>query len=258
MTAGSRDEAFALLRERGIKAIKVIAADGSKANGEMIGVRKRYVALVSIVAAAVASCIAYWGGTRVGANKPTEVVLTTDNGSVKVKALIAQPLARQEIPGSRARIDDLPATLFKHPAEAFLARFAEPGRPLPDAAETPSDADFRAAIAEPIYFASNELTEHIDLKRIVAGIKREMAAYLDGGGTVEAYIVELVKRQKMEIVYRENAEKRLETLLDSEKSTEDVYAYWLKANAQLQAMGIYPLVLPDSLRKYQLNMDFDE
>ena len=33
MEAESRDAVFAALRERGIKAIKVVAADGSKANG---------------------------------------------------------------------------------------------------------------------------------------------------------------------------------------------------------------------------------
>ena len=36
------------------------------------------------------------------------------------------------------------------------------------------------------------------------------------------------------------------------------YAYWLKANAQLQAMGIYPLALPDALRSYQMSFDIDE
>ncbi len=36
------------------------------------------------------------------------------------------------------------------------------------------------------------------------------------------------------------------------------YAYWLKANAQLQAMGIYPLALPDALRSYQMSLDIEE
>ena len=36
------------------------------------------------------------------------------------------------------------------------------------------------------------------------------------------------------------------------------YAYWLKANAQLQAMGIYPLALPDALRSYQMGLDIEE
>ena len=34
LDAGSRDEAFAVLRGRGIRPIKVVAADGSKENGE--------------------------------------------------------------------------------------------------------------------------------------------------------------------------------------------------------------------------------
>ena len=53
MNASSREEAFETLRAQGIKAIKVVAADGSKANGEIRGVRKRVVA-ASIVVAALA------------------------------------------------------------------------------------------------------------------------------------------------------------------------------------------------------------
>ena len=41
MIASSREEVFERLRKQGIKAIKVVAADGSKANGEVRGVRKR-------------------------------------------------------------------------------------------------------------------------------------------------------------------------------------------------------------------------
>ena len=66
MVAKSRDDVFAELRKRGIKAIKVVAADGSKANGEMHGVRKRVVAtLVALVAVGV-GIVAYFSGTRSG------------------------------------------------------------------------------------------------------------------------------------------------------------------------------------------------
>lgn len=51
MNAASREEVFAALRKQGIKAIKVVAADGSKANGEVRGVRKRAVAALVGVAA---------------------------------------------------------------------------------------------------------------------------------------------------------------------------------------------------------------
>ena len=51
MEAGSRDAVFAALRARGIKAIKVVAADGSKANGEVRGIQKRVVAVALLAVA---------------------------------------------------------------------------------------------------------------------------------------------------------------------------------------------------------------
>ena len=94
----------------------------------------------------------------------------------------------------------------------------------------------------------------VDLKRIVAGMKREMRAYLAGGGTVDGYLAELEKRQRLEVSYRERAEQRLAELLKDQKAA---YAYWLKANAQLQSMGIYPLPLPDALRMYQMGLELE-
>ena len=119
---------------------------------------------------------------------------------------------------------------------------------------------------EPIRIASTDFTEVVDLKRIVTGMKREMRAYIAGGGTVEQYLAELEKRQRLEISYRENAEKRLAEMLNGQDarspggrdSLKAAYAYWLKANAQLQAMGIYPLALPDALRSYQMSLDIEE
>jgi len=106
----------------------------------------------------------------------------------------------------------------------------------------------------------------VDLKRIVTGMKREMRAYIAGGGTVEQYLTELEKRQRLEISYRDNAERRLNDMLNGQDarspsgrdSLKAAYAYWLKANAQLQAMGIYPLALPDALRSYQMSLDIEE
>ena len=49
--AESREAAFKALRAKGIKAIKVVAADGSKANGEIRGFRLRTVIAVGVIAA---------------------------------------------------------------------------------------------------------------------------------------------------------------------------------------------------------------
>ena len=54
LEAGSRDEAFAVLRGRGIRAIKVVSLEGTKANGEIkIVVRKRLVAAALVLGIAV-------------------------------------------------------------------------------------------------------------------------------------------------------------------------------------------------------------
>ena len=51
MEAESREAVFKALREKGIKAIKVVAADGSKANGEIRGFQLRTVISVGIICA---------------------------------------------------------------------------------------------------------------------------------------------------------------------------------------------------------------
>ena len=114
-------------------------------------------------------------------------------------------------------------------------------------------------------------------------MKREMRAYIAGGGTVEQYLAELAKRQKLEISYRERAEQKLTAMLETarlgkgetasvqqqggetagaqqkaETALREAYAYWLKANAQLKSMGIYELPLPDALQSYQAGLGLDE
>ena len=62
MDAESREAVFAALRTQGIKAIKVVAADGSKANGEVRGVRKRIVAAIAVAVAVVVGIAAFFLG----------------------------------------------------------------------------------------------------------------------------------------------------------------------------------------------------
>ena len=66
MNASSREEVFSALRAKGIKAIKVVAADGSKANGEVRGLRKRAVVALVALAAAVAGVVSWWWAARAG------------------------------------------------------------------------------------------------------------------------------------------------------------------------------------------------
>lgn len=264
--AESRDAAFATIRrELGIKPIKVTLAEGESGAGRAADVSAaprggvwRWTALVT---AAVLGGVAWWWAAR-SANAPYQpsseqesAAYTVNTPQGPVSQAGASPLPRQTIPGDRQRIAGAVGSL-KHPAERLLARFAEPGRAvaaLPDA--RPTEAEFAACLREPIRVSSTDFTEAVDLKRIVTGMKREMRAYIAGGGTAERYLSELVKRQKLEISYRENAERRLAGLLPKPK---EAYEYWLKANASLKSMGIYELPLPDALQGYQAGLGLDE
>ncbi|MBQ6010558.1 MAG: hypothetical protein IJL17_18655 [Kiritimatiellae bacterium] len=273
--AESRDAAFERVRaELGIKPIKVVAAvESGGALGERAlpngrDKRDRWIWGAAILAAAIlaASVGAWWLLTgRAARPEAAPYQVMTPQGAVTVS--VATPLPRQTIPGDRRRIEVGRDTIFTNTAERLLARFAEPGRTVAASeGAKPTDAEFAACLREPIRIASTDFTEVVDLKRIVSGMKREMRAYIAGGGTVEQYLAELEKRQRLEISYRENAEKRLAEMLNGQDarspggrdSLKAAYAYWLKANAQLQAMGIYPLALPDALRSYQMSLDIEE
>lgn len=268
MAAPSREEVFAALRAQGIRPIKVV----EKGAAQRAGVRKRVVFAVALATAVIVGLLSWFLSAHTHGNGSSVVAST--NGVVVVRQavglkVVAQPLARQRIPGNRMRIDNVPASLFDHKSEAFLSKFAEPGRRVDDFVLTAEmESDFEAALKDSVMVAADELSEYIDLKRIVAGMKREMRAYIAGGGTVRDYVTELVKRQKMELAYREKAENHLNELLtpkgdDVQSSVRSevlsgAYAYWLKANASLQSMGIAPLALPDALRAYQMSLDIDD
>ena len=311
--AESRDAAFeAIRRELGVKPIKVTAAgdaggrvssravaavgDGRPPGGKAVA----YVLFVAFVFLAVVGGIWWLAGRRRDA--PYQVM--TPQGPVTYT--VATPLPRQMIPGDRARIDSARRTAFRSSAEIWLARFAEPGRTVENGfnhveraervegrndqkdptrsirsarLDTPAHEDFVACLKEPIRIASTDFTEVVDLKRIVTGMKREMRAYLAGGGSVDGYLAELEKRQRLEISYRERAEQKLNEMLSNhdsspgqsneqairqsnnptiQQSNNDnlraAYAYWLKANATLKSMGIYELPLPDALHGYQAGL----
>lgn len=252
MDASCREDVFTTLRKRGIKAIKVVAADGSRANGEIRGVRKRMVAVAIVITALIAGAISYFATSK---KEPTNV-----SGGAKTEAL---PLPRQEIRGDRQRVN-MAADAFELKAEKFLSQFAEPGRPFSaDESVWPTRADFEESFRKPILFMQSEFTEQIDLKRIVAELKREMTAYLNAGGYVSGYIKELIKRQNKEIALREKASEQLDRMVNAivisagkatqktRKGKDDAYNYWIRANAELQRKGIYPLPLPPPLADCQ-------
>ena len=267
--APTRDEAFAALRRQGIRPIKVLEKEPVRASN---GIRKRIVFFIVVVVGVVAGVLGWFASraTDEDVSSPSpktgvdvsEPVATNPPPAVAVqkereRRFIAKPLARQRIPGDRARIEKLKREIFDNAAETLLAKFAEPGQRIgPLTLTREAKESFGKVLKQPLYVKADELTEAIDLKRIVSGMKREMSAYLTAGGSVEEYFAELQKRQNVEVERREKAEQHLAKLLN-EKNPAKAYSFWLKANASLHALGIAPIPIPEELRGQQSKLGLE-
>ena len=228
MNAASRDEVFATLRKRGIKAIKVVAADGSKANGEMHGVRKRVVAaLVAFVALGV-GIVAYFSGTRSGG----------DLGDSPATAF-ATGQDRRQVIGDAAIIEkgirNGWSDVFALEGERFLASFAIPG--VKAGQRNTSEKEFTAALENKCVVSETDSLEARQIKAMVEGIKNEARRYLAAGGSIVEYGKRLTERQDAEIaIYN-----RVKADIDKARATMTEAAfmsYWEKRNDELRNLGI--------------------
>ena len=227
MNASSREEVFTMLRKQGIKAIKVVAADGSKANGEVRGVRKRAVAvLVAFVALGVGTT-AYFSGTRTGGNSaPSEPTFTTDQD-------------RRQIIGDTATIEkgiiNGWSHVFELEGERFLASFAIPG--VKAGQRNTSEQEFQAALANKCSVADSDSLEVRQIKAMVEGMKNEARRYIAAGGTIVEYGKRLTERQDAEIAIYNRVKADLDKARKS-MANKEFMPYWEKRNDELRNLGI--------------------
>ena len=235
MEAKCREDVFATLRAKGIKAIKVVAADGSKANGEIRGVRKRVVVGTAVVAALVVGVIAFF---------------LSESGNQGMSALPADSAPRHQIYGDpviveefeRGRFDDV----FTNRLDQMLAWFAQPGKLMcPKGTDPRRCADeFAKAVQGPSSTAvvgspssavprqpAPDTREVRELRQIVKGMREEMAAYLaNGNGTPRSFWRWLLERTAQEMQIYERTRRELE----NEKSA----SVWEEKNESLRRLGL--------------------
>jgi len=214
MEAPSRDEVFAALRKRGIKPIKVVAADGAKANGEIRGVRKRVVtlgALCLVLGAVVASVFSFRAG----------------EGNRQAASGDRQPATtpRHQIYGDPAIMQDFErgdfGDVLPEKADQMLAWFAQPGKLM--CPKNIAQAELRrlddkgvavlsGAVRNPdIAISGSDSREVRELKQIVNGMRAEMRGYLaNGNGTARSYWRRLVERTQQEAQIYERTRRELE------------------------------------------------
>ena len=194
MNASSREEVFEALRQRGIKAIKVVAADGSKANGEIRGLRTRVVIGLVLLAAMAVGVFAY----RLGVKKAPESVPAPVVSPAPATFQTSQ--TRRQVIGDMAVIEKGVRTgwadVFEREGDRFLASFAVPG--MAAGQRNTSEEEIRRALAEKVEVKPDDSLEAQQIKSMVEGMKQEARRYIAAGGSIVGYGQRLVERQEAE------------------------------------------------------------
>ena len=224
MDAPSREAVFEALRAKGIKAIKVVAADGSKANGEREEARRkkdevwRYAVAAAVVVLVSLASLVSLKSFFSGNDKPAGPVAATP---------------RHQIYGDPAIMDGLEhgdfGTVLPREGDRLLAVFAQPGKLMCQSGFNPQwlsaaqlEAFSRYARDElaperdlPVDAASPR--EERELRQIVNGMREEMRGYLaNGNGTPRSFWRRLNERTGEEMQIYERTRRELE----NEKSAE--------------------------------------
>ena len=230
--AKSREAVFEVLRARGVRAIKVVAADGSKANGEVRGVRKRVVAaaLVTTALAAAVGTFAFVRAYRPSASAPDFQTDMTRRQPIGDVAVIEK--------GVRTGWSDV----FPEEGERFFASFAVPG--VKAGQRNTTVEELNAALARKVPVKESDGLEARQIKAMVEGMKNEARAYVAAGGTVVEYGKRLTERQDAEIAIYERTKAEIEGAKKT-MAEQDLFALWEKRNDQLRNLGIKLIPLED-------------
>ena len=239
MNAASREEVFAELRKRGIKAIKVVAADGSKANGEVRGVRKRAVAALVALVAISASVVAFFGGTRTAALVAANPAAVSPRHQIYGDPAIVETFERGDFSNVLSREGDRLLAVFAQPGRLMCAKGTNPRKLSANAAAQFADyAQNELAADKDILISTGETREIRELKQIVNGIRDEMRTYLaNGNGTPQSFWRRLNERTLSEMQIYERTRRELEKEIRPE--------VWEQKNESLRILGLRTIPAPN-------------
>ena len=239
MEAESREAVFVALRAKGIKAIKVVAADGSKANGEVRGMQKRIVAALVVLAAAVVGGIAYFQGTRTGAALAANPAAVSPRHQIYGDPAIMEGLERGDFAAVLPRVGDQMLAVFAQPGKLMCAKGANPRRLTAEqAAAFGQYAASEIAAEGDIALDPGDSREIAELKQIVNGMRAEMREYLaNGNGTPRSFWRRLNERTAQEMQIYERTRRELE-----KETSEEA---WEQKNDALRRLGLRTIPNPN-------------
>lgn len=239
--AESREVVFSTLRAQGIRPIKVVAADGSKANGAtpLSGgkvekwnggrVGKRWFWILFIFAALLAAALYF--STFHPSHLSTSSLDTTRRQVIGDAFLIEK--------GIQTGWSDV----FANEGERFLASFAIPG--VPAAQRTSTEAELREALSRKILPQPSDSVEVQQIKAMVEGMKDELRQFMAAGGSILEYGQRLVQRQEEELKYYNLVKNELDAAAATQMPKAELLDLWERRNEDLRQMGIRLAPMPE-------------
>lgn len=223
--AANREAVYSILRAKGIKPSLVVEAPGFF--NKLLGKGKRWIA-IAILAVALAIACLYIFVLRTSA--------TSEPDFVSRQQIYGDPSILQ----AHESVDW--ADVFKDAGDRVLAAYAQPGRDVPSKVVV-GVKDISVA---PVAIEESDGPEVAKMKRIVNGMKSELASYLKAGGTVSTYLVRLQERQSVEKnirLYKLGEMERLKRMVEVDRVR--AAEHWDKLNAELRSFGLQTQEMPD-------------
>lgn len=225
----SREAVFTELKKQGIKPYGVELAPGFCNWVASLGKRVYAIGVLTIL-------LVIAMGVAFSLQRKVQVVVNAAMPTEERRAQIyGDPLVMQTCEAKGW------SNVFPNALEQVLAAYAIPAKDV-------NLTEVRALIQQvvtpldlaPVSIDAQDSDEIARMKRMVNWMKKELAAYVEAGGTFSDYAERLQSRLEEERRVRARIETEL-SLLDHD---EDYESQWEEKNKILRAMGIMPIPMP--------------
>lgn len=203
--APTREDAFVALKSQGIKPMQFWTIEGAADTGFHLG--KRWVAIFVLAALTVGLAVYVVLSRRADAPVEHERIVRPVT-SEAVGIILPRSRHQLKLDG---RLSDLAAS-FDHPAERVLVAYAVPGREVakPDNQDVKAFAeDLADALEAQTFLRENDSKDLLEVKRVLAGMKEEVAMRLAGGASASDILAWLESRQRIESDHFEDVRRRV-------------------------------------------------
>lgn len=231
ISVASREAVFTELKKRGIKPYDVALAPGL--GNWILSLGKRVYAIAVLTVLLVLSL----GTVLVQRRTVQEAVKATVASHEERRTQIyGDPLALQTCEEKGW------ANVFPGALEQLLAAYAIPAKEVDVAHVSSLVSQVKEPIdLEPVSIGQEDSAEIAKMKRMVNWMKRELASYLEAGGTFGGYAERLHAR----LAEERRVRIRIETELRHLGRDANFEAEWEAKNKILRAMGIMPIKKPE-------------